>query len=141
MCTVSNSLRLCTCDTESVSDLEHSWALKKKVHKGEWTIGEALMPYNLKKEEDDNNKRILRDMLNAGNCFDKEMSIKNHDVLILRFSVKKDKSDLDLPFYGNYLAYAFEYVNGKWKSTYYDPFQDNLDLVRGGKIENPFLKP
>lgn len=101
-------------------------------------VGQTLMPYNAGMSKDSDNKRRISRMLNARNCFDKDMLIQPHDILILRFSIKPTKRHPLEFLYGDYLVYAFEFVNGKWKSIDYDPFEENLDFVRGGKIEDPF---
>ncbi len=41
---------------------------------------------------------------------------------------------------GNFLAYVFEFKNGKWKVDKYDPFVETYKKVQHGKIVNPFME-
>jgi hypothetical protein len=140
MCTISNRLRLCTCNTGNIEELKHYWILKRPNGGNECMVGEALLPANIGKDTDRLNMQTLRKMLNAGNCFDVELRHQKGDILELHFTLnEKDLAPLQMVCHGNYLAYAFVFKNGRWRKTEYDPFGTNLEDVRRGRIEGDIL--
>ena len=141
MCKISDKLKLCTCKTKDVKRLKHYWILKRHNGQNNCIIGEVILPANIGKQADKINEKIILEMLNGGNCFDVELQLQENDILELHFTFNADPEKyLNLPWYGNYLVYAFIFQKDSWQKTYFYPFGVNLYEVQKGKIVNPFAK-
>lgn len=143
MCTVSDKLMLCTCKTENVEQLKHYWILKRPTEKTHWVVGEMILPADIGENADKLNQKIILTQLNNGNCFDIELQHQEDDILELHFTFNADPKRFYnlLPCYGNFLAYAFKFRNGKWRKDDYNPYEIDFDEVQKGKIVRPFSKP
>ena len=75
------------------------------------------------------NEETLNILLNAGNCFDSDMKVREKDVLQLYFSCQN-----------SYLTYAFTFRKNKCVSTVYDSFANDLAEKLSGKITQPFVR-
>lgn len=138
MCKVSTKLKLCSCNIEDITSLPHYWILHKRTGTEQQIVGEAMLPIPLEKEIEAYNIKTLRQMLNAGNCFDVDLHHEEGDELEIHFSYKPVPGKyLLLPCHGNYLVYVFVFKNGKWRKTSYDPFHENLLVKQAGKIADP----
>ncbi|SDE25101.1 hypothetical protein [Niabella drilacis] len=138
MCTVSDKLKLCTCKTENVEQLKHSWILYK-YHKSEVILmGEPMLPqeYEIGKENEEYNKKKLETLLNERNCFDVDLTINNKDILELNFSCTS-KANPDRTIH---LVYEFIYKKDKWTVSEYDPFNTDKLQKQQGKIKTSFTK-
>ena len=126
MCTISNNLKLCTCKTTEVETLKHYWILYRPHFTGMEVLGSISAPADISMETELYNQETLNTLLNAGNCFDVDMKVRERDVLQLYFSCQ-----------GSYLTYAFTFRKNKWQSTVYDPFANDLAEKLSGKISSP----
>ena len=70
--------------------------------------------------------------MNAGNCFDFPVVLKEKDILELRLVLRGDESD------GFFITYAFKYQHGKWERVAHDPFLCSYDQEQEGCINDPF---
>lgn len=140
MCTISDKLKLCTCKTKRVDQLEHVWFLKRPNDKNICVFGEMMFPAEIGEKADELNQKTILTQLNNGNCFDVDFQPQTNDVLVLHFSLKQslEKDPKKPSFNSDYLAYAFKFVNGKWKVDDYNPFDSNFEDIQFGKIINPF---
>jgi hypothetical protein len=139
MCTVSDKLKLCTCETENVEKLKHYWILKRPTEKKHFMVGEILPPANIDENAYELNQKNILAQLNNGNCFDIELQHQENDILELHFAFKTGLKRLRNRFSGfeDYLVYAFKFKKGKWKEDYYDSFDVDFDEIQKGKIINP----
>ncbi len=139
MCKVSDKLKLCTCKTKDVSKLKHYWILKRPNANIDEILGQAILPANIGKKADDFNSKTILHQLNEGNCFDVELDIQHNDILELHFTFNADPNKFFMPScFGNYLAYSFRYKKDKWKQHEFNPFSDEEDDIKNGKIVHPF---
>lgn len=130
MCTISNKLKLCTCNTKDATKLKNYWVLHRFVKgRKEVILGEAMWPYfnplvNIKL-----NEKTLTDLLNEGNTFDFDIELKDKDLLHLAFTFKGNEEHND---------YGFEYKNGKWKNVEYCwmSWYQQHEAYKEGKIKN-----
>lgn len=136
MCKISGSLKLCTCSKNDVRELHNYWVLYKYQQSDIFLMGETmpLQELEIGKQMELENSIKLELMLNKGNCFDKEISPDNKDLLQLHFTCVPDlKKKQNL-----HLVYEFIYRKSKWMSHKYDPFNQEKIQKDQGKISNPF---
>lgn len=136
MCTVSDKLKLCTCNTTDVERLKHYWILKMPEENGITMIGTIMPPVIIGEEVEKYNVETLTKQLNSGNCFDKDLNL----ILGEKYILELYFTCFPKLYTENYLAYAFVHKNGKWQETEYDYFGNNTRKVQGGKIVGPFKK-
>ncbi|WP_036678794.1 hypothetical protein [Daejeonella oryzae] len=129
MCKISTQLKLCTCKTREVETLKHYWILYRPDFSGMEILGSIIDPADITQEIALYNEGTLNILLNAGNCFDVDINVKEKDVLQLYFSCRN-----------SYLTYAFTFKKNKWISTAYDLFANDLAEKLSGKIKQPFAK-
>lgn len=135
MCTISDKLKLCTCNTQ-IDKLKNTWVYHRHTgHRKSFTCGEMIVPVNLDPEIELSNRERLTKMLNDGNVFDVEITPKYRDRLLLSFNLsesnKRDKM----------LYYEFTYGKRGWKPSHYDSFyyEDFMKLLYSGKVVNGIL--
>ena len=138
MCNVSKNLKLCTCSIVDIEKLDNFWILYNYKKSQIIMIGEPMLLQEFEIEEgvDKSNFETLAKMLNADNCFDVELEIKNKAILEINFGCKiknREKKKVNL-------VYEFIFKNGKWIANGYDPFNANKLQIQQDKILNPFQK-
>ncbi|MEJ7694025.1 hypothetical protein [Daejeonella sp.] len=126
MCKISSTLKLCTCATKDPYSLKNYWILQRPHSRDEMILGETVLPHFLADGVDQFNQDTLLILLNEGNCFDVILDHREKDTLELHLSCKEKN-----------LVYAFDFKNGKWKLSEYDPFA-NHDEVKHGKVGRAF---
>jgi hypothetical protein len=129
MCTVSDKLKLCTCDTQDYYQLQHYWTFHRFIAgKKNFIIGEALIAY-LDRDLDQLNYETILRQLNEGNPFDVDLKPLRRDRLCLSFT--SDNA-------GNRIYYGFRYNGRKWVKQGYDAheWEWRHDEVQGGLVTN-----
>jgi hypothetical protein len=102
MCTPTNELKLCTCKFgKSLPD--NYWILHRFTTKDEQIMGSLICDYNHNITETAAIAAFIFASINNADCFDKDLSIKNKDVLEIHIFHNK----------ANYLYY-YKYVKGRW---------------------------
>ena len=80
MCKISNKLKLCTCKTQQVETLKHYWILYRPHFSFGEVLGSIIAPADVSMETNLYNEETLNTLLNAGNCFDVDMKVRDKDV-------------------------------------------------------------
>lgn len=129
MCLVSNDVKFCTCVEGSFYDLPHYWVLhrfneNKKVN----IMGKFMMPKDQLFPNFDKNKRIIKKRLHSQDAFDKEMTFKEMDELVIVLNNNEE----------NQMTFCFKYENNKWRETYYSSMglESCYDIKGFGNIRN-----
>jgi len=141
MCTVSDKLKLCSCETKNVKKLERYWILKRPKKSEFEMMGDMILPAPIGVEADKLNIQTLLEQLNSGNCFDIELKHQENDELELHFGFKPSEEDRQRNPYlreKDFLSYVFKFIDGQWRKDEYNPFKDSFRNIQSGKIENPF---
>jgi hypothetical protein len=111
MCSISHEIKFCTC-TPNKKNLNNYWVLfRYKPEKNEYMMGEPMMPTELRDPEFYMNSAILCSRLNEPEAFDKPISFKEKDKLLVVIDANE-----------NDYEYTFEFLNGKWENAEEDPF-------------------
>ena len=129
MCTISNKLKLCACKAKNVYSLKNYWVLHRFVgDKGEYIMGEAMMPTHNPLIDKKLNERVLLSLLNEQNIFDAGVDIQEKDLLHLVFNQERHSE--------NYDEYGFEFIKGLWTRADYNVFEwmERHEEILWGKI-------
>jgi hypothetical protein len=132
MCTVTNKLKLCTCniDAEECYNLPNYWVFYKySKQKEDHILGMPMFPLFGDTTSHEYNLQHLPILLNDGNVFDVDLQPKNKDRLRIHITLHADKSES--------FDYGFEYKNGIWLTQEYDFFTWH---DRHDETENGFVK-
>lgn len=130
MCSVSEKIVLCTCDTKNIDQLKHYWVLfRHDPEMGIILVGETMGYEFLFQEKDLHNPVILCNKLNNGGIFDQTLQFEDKDRLQISILFKKNSCNTD---------YGFEYRKGKWRVIEFDYFSWRAVYkeLQKGKIKN-----
>jgi hypothetical protein len=65
MCTVSDKIKFCTCNTKDIAKAKHIWTLRRYVgFQGSVIMGEIMPPYQIDEETDMHNRKLLLQRIN-----------------------------------------------------------------------------
>lgn len=88
MCTLSETLKLCSCDAGSLGDLDHYWVFHRFVEgKDRPVVGRMLGSYPLNATTEAHNRALLLARLNRPDAFDVDLKPKDGDRLHLAFRI------------------------------------------------------
>lgn len=88
MCTLSETLKLCTCESGSLGDLDHYWVFHRFVDgKDNPVIGRVLVSYRLDATTEAHNRSLLLARLNQPDAFDIDLQPRDGDRLHLAFRI------------------------------------------------------
>lgn len=139
MCTISEKLKLCTCEKKDIAKLMHHWKLKRPKPTGKVIEGNLLLPADLGKSINKHNHQTILHQLNTGNCFDFEITPKENDQLELFFTlIDRPQSDFNIQE-GNFLIYEFKFKNEKWIKEKHNLFNNDFKCIQTGEIKFPFI--
>lgn len=134
MCKVSKKLTLSS-STKDISKLNHYWVLHRYVEgNNEIQVGEPMIPFSTKNEDDIKNKILLLKLLNEGKLFDTAITLKDKDKLELSFSGNANDNVK--------MVYGFTYTNNEWIEERINPFElmNHYNEAYSGKINNALGK-
>ena len=135
MCTLSNKIKFCTCDTEDVEQLKHYWKLYQKVQRNEYltVLGIAICPTSMRDNNYEQNNITLENRLNELDAFDFETSFNNGDVIEIVIQC----GDSHLTTY----EYTYKFKNKKWKKFKKTDFelQSKYQAVDSGSIKGAVI--
>lgn len=137
MCTISHTLKLCTCKNGSIKAAKNYWILYRHRNTHTHTEGNIALPedgYENKALKLLNTQTILT-ALNGGECFDFPVQLRENNILELYFTVPANSHYAEQRF-----IHEFVYTNGKWVSTCFTPFNAAKQAKQKGKIDNPFTQ-
>jgi hypothetical protein len=131
MCSISNTLKLCTCKASSTDHLQHYWVVyRQSKDKNEIIVGEVMLPSFewFDSNEYKNNYATLENRVNEVDVFDVPIGFKAKDVLELVFN---NNDEIKRATYG------FKYYKKQWIKSSIDAFDlmGRFDEVQFGKIK------
>jgi hypothetical protein len=104
MCLPSQQLKLCTC-AGKLPTKENTWELYRFVgEKEEVILGTAIPPLPFTEDQIAIHEERVAAVLNAEQCFDKPLRLKEKDILILRLQIHDQEHE-----------YAFTYTGKQWE--------------------------
>lgn len=136
MCRISDNLKLCSCEIPA-ENLKDFWVLHRFLKgKENYIIGEAMLPYGIRPDDNEFNEDLLGRLLNHGNVFDFAYIPIKKDRLQLSFTLNPRNSE---PVWDSYVHYGFEYMKGKWRNIGFDTLEwewRHEELSHGKIVQN-----
>ena len=131
MCSISNTLKLCTCKASSTDQLQHYWVVyRRNKDKNIIIVGEVMLPSLewFDPNEHKKNYATLENRVNEVDVFDVPIVFKAKDVLELVFN---NNDEIKRATYG------FKYYKKQWIKSEICPFylMEHFDELHFGKIK------
>lgn len=129
MCTLSNTIKFCTCKSSSTERLQHYWQLyRRNKDKNEFIIGEAVTDFPFIEFDYKTNQTTLVKRINETDAFDIPLVFQDKDILEIVFN-SNDSFKRSI--------YGFKYNKGIWKIHEIDSFylMGHFDEMEFGKIK------
>lgn len=133
MCIASDKIKLCTCVTGTIQEMDNYWLLYRHKDADIFIVGDPVIPYGFYIGEDyrDIQTKLAR-RLNESDVFDKPMIFSDCDRLEIVFNNLQLNGKKKMKF-------CFEYSQGEWVVAYIEAVtKDELfeDPLIGEIIEN-----
>lgn len=107
MCTISNRLKFCTCNTLDQDELDHYWVLyRPKKHKATFLVGEIASNKNWNLFQLESIESILQKELNNPSAFDQVYQFQEGDLFTICLNNLKSSAER--------MEFSFIFEDGSW---------------------------